>query len=172
MSDSVIVYDAGKLPGREVALALAMRRALTVAGMRVALKLTEKQESLRPTTIATGHTIRSHTVSPVMQGSSSGGAIMYVVVGPRTPYAKWGIETGRRPGGAPPFGAILAWVREKPFGAGLSEQEAFRTAKAIQHHIAVAGTKAYHVMSSVEREERAAVLHTIRLAAASALRGG
>jgi hypothetical protein len=149
----------------------AVRRALILAAQRVVLRAVALQEQARPGTIASGRTIRAHSISPVRIGRDSAGSYMFVRVGPSTGYSRWGIETGRRPGTPPPLRRIYQWVIEKPFGQQLTEREAWRTARYVQSAIALAGTKPYHIMSRAVRIESPNVKRIIKASIKAAVRG-
>jgi len=164
------IGDAGlrhQIPAR---LDVGVRRALTQAGKILQRQLVSAQESLRPHTIATGATLTSQAVSPVWRE----GDIYFVRVGPQTPYAHWGIETGRAPGAPPPHAAIEFWLRNKPFAAGFSERELWIVAERIRWSIADKGTPAFNVVHQVWLANRAGFYHIFAREISSVLviRGG
>jgi len=86
----------------------ALPAALTAAGMVVVTRVQRIFVLFKPSGWATGHTVRSVTVSPPYYD----GTYMRVKVGPTTAYA-WYTEFGRKPGKRPPIQAIIDWVKEK-----------------------------------------------------------
>jgi len=171
MGDST-VYRVGLLNVRLEQMDDAIRAVLLLTGKRIVFKAIALQEQERPSTIATGQTIRSHTVSPVREGIDSSGKFLAVRVGPRTGYALWGIEKGRRPGGPyPPLNKIIAWVREKPGGSSLTDRDLYAIAKATQKSIAAFGIIPYGILSRAAAEESRGFEVALGHAVASALNG-
>lgn len=163
------VKTEGRFDARMQLLNLAIRRGLTQAGNRMRFKLIENIEKVRPDAIATGQTWRSIRVSPVRIGNGPNGAFYYVRVGPRTGYSYWGIEHGRRPGTPPPWRAIMNWVREKPGGAALTDQQLYLITRAVVFKISQEGTTAYHLVSKTLAEERSEISKIIRASMMSAI---
>lgn len=136
-------------------LDVAARQALLLTAARVQFRAVQLMEQERPGTIATGTTQRTISVSKVMRGHVAGAGIVHMVtVGPRTKYARWGIGSGRGPGTPPPLKAIGAWLREKPYGAALTDRQMWLLARRIQKSIAQRGTKEYHILERALAAER------------------
>lgn len=165
------VSNSGELDNRLANLDDSMRRALIIVGKRIVFRIIALQEQERPHTIATGQTLRSHSVSQVYSGTDGTGKFVAVKVGPRTGYAYWGIEAGRSAGTPPPLRRIVQWVREKPGGSGLSERDLYAVAKKVQQTIAQTGTPAYFILSKAADIEIPGFVVTLRTTAAQALNG-
>lgn len=163
MSFTVTRKGTAERKSRQVEV--AVRAGLVVIGNRVLLRLVDEQRAKAPDTIATGQTMRSHTASRVFKEGES----LVIRIGPRTSYAKWGIETGRAPGTPPPLAAIQRWVREKPGGAGLTEQAQWAIARSVQKTIATHGTPPHKVLTTVLKKERVMAKNILRLAVLKAL---
>lgn len=102
----------------------ALPGALTAAGQVVVTRTRRIFVLFRPRGWATGHTVRSLTVSPPYMS----GGYMRVKVGPTTKYSWW-LHFGRKPGKMPPIPAIEDWIREKHIGD--PEELAWPIAKSI-----------------------------------------
>lgn len=102
------VTRAGNLENNLSRYQRALPGALTAAGQVVVTRTRRIFVLFRPRGWATGHTVRSLTISPPFMD----GGYMRVKVGPTTKYSWW-LHFGRKPGRMPPVDAILDWVREK-----------------------------------------------------------
>lgn len=167
----VNVSDSGMLQRRLQALEVRIRGALLTVGERTKQRAIMLQNQEAPETIATGQTIRSQTVAPVRRDADSKGIYFYTRVGPRTPYAYYGIERGRRPGRFPPLYKIMEWVKEKPGGSGYSSEQLFLISRSIQVKIGLAGTKAHNIMRRASYAERDANSKILRSVVMDTLRG-
>lgn len=165
------VSRAGDFEKRLASLDSAVKRALLITAKRISLRIIAEHEKARPATIATGQTMRSHTVSPVYVGRDNGGEFFAVRIGPRTTYAFYGIEMGRRAGTPPPLRRIYQWVREKPGGSGMTESELWAVSKTVQKTIAITGTNAYFILSKAADFEIPGFVTILRTSAAAALNG-
>lgn len=166
MSTKLEVSHEGGLERAAKRLDPSIRVGLVTAGNKLALRAVALQESERPGTIATGQTIRSHTVSRVFRDSQGN---LFVEVGPRTNYARWGIGTGRAPGKRPPLKRIVQWVREKPGGSSLPEREVYAIAQAVARTISIHGTTKYEILERALDMEHDAILRILRLSVRIAL---
>lgn len=170
---NVEVTDSGQGNAKLILLEFAARRALVVIGERIVFRAVALQHQIAPKTIATGQTVRSHTVSPPKIGSDSQGRYVSISVGPRTGYAKWGIEIGRQAGKTPPpFGKIYRWVKEKPYGAQLDERAAYAMARFIQMKIAREGFPAQHILSKALAIEKPSAMQIMNSSLMAVLKGG
>ncbi len=143
-----IVVDASEMPGiiqkdhdrRLKAAEDAIRRTLRVYGKAI---IQEVIGGTNPLPVDRGSYRRNWHVADIPHGG---------VIYNDTPYASV-VEDGRRPGSAPPFKMILAWVKRKkilygPLQKGMSwdtAQKAF--AWAIWQHIRTHGMKGRKVMA-------------------------
>jgi hypothetical protein len=148
-----------------------VRRALVLAGAKVQFRIVAIMQSEAPGTIATGQTIRNIGVSRVGRGFIAGHFSLFVNVGPRTKYAKWGIGKGRAPGKKPPLKAIHAWVVEKPGGSSLPVGAQWAIARSVQRTIALRGTEEYNVLERALAIERGNVASLIRAGIKGSLSG-
>ena len=106
-------------------------------GVRMAVRVTNRAEL-----VDRGVYKNSWEAARMSNGAEFGNTAPYAAV----------IEYGRRPGAkAPPYAAILDWVRSKLVGNGeIEEWEAEGVAKAIQISIGRKGTPAVHVLGGLK----------------------
>lgn len=153
----------------------ALPGALTAAGMVVVTRTQRIFVLFRPRGWATGHTVRSLTVSPPYVDSAG---YMRVKVGPTTKYSWW-VHFGRAPGKMPPVQNILDWVKEKHIafepGPGRGgyprykkapDQDAMDLAAAwaIARSVARKGTRPFPFLTVAFRQSRRAALDVFRRA--------
>lgn len=169
---SVTVEDSGKGAQKLILLDFAVRRAAVIIGERIKFRAVQLQTQVAPETIATGQTRRSIAVRPPQFANDPQGRYVLIKVGPRTQYAKWGIEKGRSANKPyPPFRRIYEWVREKPGGSSLSERELYAVTVATRRKIAQEGFKAQHIMSTALALEKPNIGNMLRTSIIAILRG-
>jgi hypothetical protein len=174
------VHREGRLEENLRRYQRALPGALTAAGKVVVTRTHRIFVLFRPRGWATGHTVRSLTVSPPYMD----GRYMKVKVGPTTKYSWW-LHFGRGPGKMPPIQNILDWVKEKHIagtyrvvgthrgrypryersgGRAQREREDLDTAWAIARAIARKGTKPFPFLIVGFRQSKGAALQVFRRA--------